>query len=81
MQRVVSSNDDIIVEKSIKDGEKDIVNNEVASIPVEVASIPVEVASIPVKAIDVTNENNEEKIEFKENGAEELVIPEGLCFR
>ncbi len=66
MQRVVSSNDDII-EKSIKDGEKDIVNNEVAS--------------IPVKAIDVTNENNEEKIEFKENGAEELVIPEGLCFR
>ncbi|WP_300859841.1 hypothetical protein [uncultured Clostridium sp.] len=74
MQRVVSSNDDIIVEKSIKDGEKDIVNNEVASIPVEVASIP-------VKAIDVTNENNEEKIEFKENGAEELVIPEGLCFR
>lgn len=63
MQGVVSSNDDIIVEKSSKEGEKDIINNEVAS--------------IPAKAIDVTNENNEEEIEFKENVAEDLVIPEG----
>lgn len=53
---------DIIVEKSSKEGEKDIVNNEVAS--------------IPVKAID-TNENNEEEIEFKENVAEDIEIPEG----
>lgn len=62
MQGLISSNDDIIVEKSSKEGEKDIVNNEVAS--------------IPVKAID-TNENNEEEIEFKENVAEDIEIPEG----
>lgn len=63
MQRVVSSNDDIIVEKSSKEGEKDIVNNEVAS--------------IPVKAID-TNENNEEEIEFKENVAEGYIKDENV---
>ena len=62
MQGLISSNEDIIVEKSSKEGEKDIVNNEVAS--------------IPVKAID-TNENNEEEIEFKENVAEYIEIPEG----
>ncbi|WP_298043008.1 hypothetical protein [uncultured Clostridium sp.] len=62
MQGLISSNEDIIVEKSSKEGEKDIVNNEVAS--------------IPVKAID-TNENNEEEIEFKENVAEDIEIPEG----
>lgn len=62
MQGLISSNEDIIVEKSSKEGEKDIVNNEVAS--------------IPVKAID-TNENNEEEIEFKENLAEYIEIPEG----
>lgn len=62
MQGLISSNDDIIVEKSSKEGEKDIVNNEVAS--------------IPAKAIDA-NENNKEEIEFKENVAEGLIIPEG----